>query len=279
MHPKPLNTRKRVRAYIFGFGLLALLAGSHQLLWGKLYPYSPFKPGFTRHELPNMIVYLQEGSTFTCGGLDSVTAVVEERHGLRFTHKPELLIFSDSVSYLRRSITRARFYAYPNGVLVVSPWAVREASEGKISMPIYLTHELSHTLLYQHMSLASAYFFSSRWFLEGVAVYNANQMGTSWYPSKAETYAYIRQGNFIPPEWFGTAKEEQVTLHVKYPSTFAYCESACIIDYLNERFGRQLFAKYQAQMLERWQPETVFLDVYGVEWSAFLEEFKAHVHQ
>jgi hypothetical protein len=225
-----------------------------------------------------VIVYVQNSSTYDkCPEIDSLIPCVERLHGLTFEQKPEVLIFQDSNAYLQRSTTKARYCAYPNGSLVVSPWAVREASDGKISMTVYLSHELSHILLYQHMGKANAYFFFPHWYLEGVAVYNSHQMGTSWYPSKAETYAYMRRGNFVPPEWFGTKKEEDLQLTVQHRSTFAYCEFACIIDYLIERYGKDKFMRYQTELLESHQPDNVFREVYGIEFVSFIEDFKAHV--
>lgn len=258
--------------------IIVLIVLSHQVLWGKLFPYSPLKLGFVKHELPNVIVYLQEGSTFRHQKINGLIPIVEERHGLRFKHKPEVLIFSDSSTYEQRSATRARYYAYPNGSLVVSPWAVEEAAAGKISMEIYLTHELSHILLYQYMDVANAYFFFPRWFLEGVAVYSSGQIGTTWYPTKAETYEYIRQGNFVPPKWFGTRREQEVKLKVRYPSTFAYCEFACIIDYLIGHYGREQFSRYQMALLDSYHPDEVFKEIYGLDFDAFVEDFKAQVN-
>jgi len=65
---------------------------------------------------------------------------------------------------------------------------------------IYLKHELSHSLLHQHSGIIRAGKYPA-WLLEGIAVHSANQMGTSCYPSKKETYNYIRKGNFMPPEY------------------------------------------------------------------------------
>ncbi len=256
---------------------IVLIVLSHQFLWGKLFPYSPLKLGFVKHELPNVIVYMQEGSRFRYQEVDGLIPIVEERHGLRFRRRPEVLIFCDSSAYGRRSATRARYYAYPNGSLLASPWAVEEATAGKIPMAIYLTHELSHILLYQHMDVANAHCFFPRWFLEGVAVYSSNQLGTTWYPTKAETYEYIRQGNFVPPKWFGTKREEEVKLKVRYPSTFAYCEFSCIIDYLIRRYGRERFLRYQMALLNSYHPDEVFKEVYGLDFDGFVEDFKAQV--
>jgi hypothetical protein len=272
-----MNGGKRRKILALSALFVVLVVLSHQVLFGKLFAYSPIRLGFTEHELSNVIVYLQDNSTYKrCEEIDALIPRVEEVHGLKFTHKPEVLIFRDSNAYLQRSTTKARYCAYPNGSLVVSPWAVQEASDGKISMEIYLSHELSHTLLYQHMGIANAYLFFPHWYLEGVAVYNSNQMGTSWYLSKAETYAYIRRGNFVPPEWFGSKKEDELQLTVQYRSTFAHCEFACMIDYLVESYGKDKFKRYQTELLESYRSDKVFKDVYGIDFGRFVEDFRTH---
>ena len=146
-------------------------------------------------------------------------------------------------------------------------------------MAIYLTHELSHTLLYQHMSTLNAYCFFSHWFMEGIAVYNARQMGTSWYPSRENTYGYIRQGNFMPPDWFGTSREDGVQLTVPYRSPFAYAEFACLVDHLIEHYGQEKFSRYMRELLVSYRHDVVFREVYGMDFNTFIDEFKEHVHQ
>ena len=274
-----MNARMLRRTLPAGVLLVLLLVISYQLVWGKLFPYSPVRPGFTRHDLARAVVSVEEGSPFArFAEIDSLIVGVEQAHGLTFTARPHILIFADSSSYLRRSTTRARFCAYPNGSLVVSPWAVREAHEGTISMEIYLSHELSHTLLYQHMDAVNAYCCFPSWFMEGVAVYNARQMGTSWYPSREETYRLIRKGNFVPPDWFGTSREDGLQLTVPYRSTFAYSEFACLVDHLIERHGKEKFVQYMTGLLGTYRHDALFQDVYGMEFEAFIEEFKAHVN-
>jgi len=259
--------------------IILLMIFSYQLLWGKLFPYSPVKIGFMKYELSNVVVYIQNGSAYNnYRTIDTMIPVVEKFHGLHFVIKPEILVFSDSGSYLQRSMTKARFCAYPKGSLFVSPWAIQEALEGKISMEIYLRHELSHTLLYQHMGFVTAFYYP-RWLLEGIAVYSANQMGTSWYPGKKETYSYIRQGNFLPPEYFNTKKENEVKLDVKYKTTFMYSEFACIVDYLIESYGKEIFIKYMNQLLNSYQHDKVFKDDYGIDFGTFLNHFRHHVSE
>ena len=272
--------KKKVRFFILTIILLFLIIFPYQLLWGKLFSYSPIKIGFTKYELPQIIVYKQNGAQeYNLKIIDSLIAGVEKFHNMSFTKKPVIMFFSDRDSYLKRNLTKARFCAYPNGTLVVSPWAVREALDGKISMKIYLTHELSHTLLYQHMGFFTAYFYYPRWLLEGIAVYSSKQMGTSWYPGKKETYEYIRKGNFFPPEYFNTVNEDKIILNMKNKIAFIYSEFGCIVDYLIENYGKEKFMQYMIQLLDSHQPDKVFKDLYGIELDSCLVNFKEYVNE
>jgi len=267
--------------FIFGglFVLLFLLL-PYQLLWGKLFPYSPVKLGFEKFEFANIVVYVQDGSaTYNYKSLDTLIPSVEKFHNLKFVHKPEIIFFRDADSYYQRTITKARFYAYPNATLVVSPWAVKEALDNEISMEIYIKHELSHTLLYEHMGFITAYFFYPRWLLEGIAVYSSNQMGTSWYPSKRDTYQYIAQGSFLQPKYFNTKKEDEAKLKVKNKIAFIYSEFACIVDYLKKQYGKDKFQNYMVKLLDSWQPEKVFKDVYRIDFNTCLKDFKKYVKE
>jgi hypothetical protein len=146
-------------------------------------------------------------------------------------------------------------------------------------MEIYLRHELSHSLLYQHMGLITAYFVYPRWLLEGIAVYSSNQMGTSWYPSKKKTYQYIRQGSFLPPSYFNTKKEDDVKLKVKFKTAFAYSEFGCIVDYLIIKYGKEKFMKYMMGLLNSYSPGKVFKDVYGIDFNICISNFKQYVKE
>jgi hypothetical protein len=272
---KKIITTAAISAIIVAVGSLTYL-----FLWGKLFPYSPLKIGFSKHELSNIVVYLQHGAQFDdYAAIDSYPPEVEKWHEMRFRKKPAIFIFRDKDSYLRRSMTKARFCAYPNGSLVISPWALQEAKEGRISLEIYLKHELSHTLLYQHMGVLAAYVYYPRWLLEGIAVYSANQMGTSWYPGKKETYACIRRGNFIPPNDYATAKEDKAVLDVRYRIAFIYSEFGCIVDDLITVYGKERFLKYISKLSVDSNHDRVFRETFGIDFEVFLLEFRRRVRE
>ena len=269
---------KKIKLLLITLVILILGILTYEFIWGKLFPYSPIKIGFTKYELSNIVIYVQNGAEYKdLKAIDSLFPSIEDFHQLKFLKKPVIYIFRDRENYLRRSISKARFCAYPNGSLLISPWALKEAEEGIISLNIYVKHELSHTLLYQHMEFITAYFYFPRWLLEGIAVYSSNQMGTSWYPSKEETYEFIRVGNFMPPDFYNSAKEDQVQINVKNRIAFIYSEFGCIVDYMITTGGKDRFLTYMKTLLYNNNHDLVFKDIYGISFDKFLINFKESI--
>ena len=243
-------------------------------LFGKLFPFSPVIIGFSRHELPNTVVYVQKGAVYNdFQKTDSLTIPVEAFHELKFRRKPELFIFRDSMAFIRRSPSRARFCAFSSGRLIISPWALREADEGKISLSIYVRHELSHVLILENKGLFSELHYP-KWLLEGIAVYSSHQMGTSFYPGRDETYKAIADGNFMPPFDFKTRREDRVKLEVKNRIPFMYSEFACIVDNLVADYGRAKFMLYMKGLIKSNDHSRIFKEIYGMDFNTFIKEFR-----
>jgi len=269
---------KKIKLLLITSLIIILGIITYEFLWGKLFPYSPIKIGFTKYELSNIVVYIQNGAEYKdLKAIDSLFPSIEDFHQLKFLKKPDIYIFRDRENYLQRSISKARFYAYPNGSLFISPWALKEADEGTISLKIYVQHELSHTLLYQHMGFITAYFYYPRWLLEGIAVYSSNQMGTSWYPGKEETYEFIKEGNFMPPDFYNSDKEDKVQINVKNRIAFIYSEFGCIVDYMITTGGKDKFLNYMKTLLHNNNHDLVFNDIYGISFDKFLITFKESI--
>ncbi len=262
-----------IGAVAFAFAVIVV----YSFLLGKLFPFSPIILGFEKHELGNAVVYTQGGNGYEAlNVIDSLIPIVERFHEMRFARKPRIFIFKDADNYRRRSISKARFCVYYNGDMVISPHALKEAEKNEISLGIYLEHELSHSLLFQHAGLIGAYRYPE-WLLEGTAVYSSKQMGTSWYPSKGETYDYIRNGNFMPPEYFKTGDEDRIELDVEYRVTFMYSEFACIVDYLITEYGKAKFLHYIKQLTRDSGHDGVFKEIYGADFGAVIQEFRRAV--
>ncbi len=264
------------------------------LVWGRYSPYGPVVFGFERHDLPDIVVYVERddgpgiahaGSDGSSAGaasrpdlvaIDALVAEVEEAHGLRFRSRPRLLLFRDAGTYARRTTTRARACTYYNGTIVVSPWVQLEDAEGVLSLDVYLRHELSHALLYQHMGMRAALRYP-KWLLEGVATWSAGQMGTFAYPSAQETYALIAAGAWMPPSLYRTSGEDDVPLEVDDRMTFMYCEFACIVDDLVARYGRDTFFAYVAALMDESDHDAVFRRAFGTGFDDYLDGFGARV--
>lgn len=257
--------------------LVACFGLAYELIWGKLFPFSPLILGFSREELSHVVVCSEDGNPFSgFEWTDDLVGGVERSHGLKFQRKPRLLFFARNETYARRSLSKARVCAFYNGAIVVSPWIQREDSEGLLSLRVYLTHELSHSLLYQNMGLGRRAGYP-RWLMEGVATYSANQMGTYLYPSQEETYALIRDGSWMPLEDYETDREDEVPLKVENRKPFMYTEFACIVSDLNARYGRSAFLGYLRQSLTEPDHEAAFRASFGVSFDAYVTGFRERV--
>ncbi|HRW21995.1 MAG TPA: hypothetical protein P5509_08480 [Bacteroidales bacterium] len=267
------NKRKRI---VTGISIVIIGFIAYIFLFGKLFPYSPIIIGFQKHETNHTIIYIQKGADFTdFSSIDTLIPTVEGFHELEFLYKPKIFVFKDSISYSRRSPSKARFCVFYNSRLFISPWALQEAKNQKIDLAIYLTHELSHSLLHQHSGIINAPKYP-KWLLEGIAVYSSNQMGTSFYPSKEGTYRLIKNGNYIPPQYFKTSNEDKVSLDVPNRIPFMYSEFACIVDFLIEKYGKKKFLNYMKALIEKPNHAEVFYQIYQIEFDAVISDFKQY---
>lgn len=271
-------TRKgKISKLIIGLLIIIVSVLTYELLWGKLFAFSPVITGFIKYDLPYTSIFVQNGGdTSDLTGIDTLIPIVEDFHKLKFTYKPKIFIFRDSVNFIRRSLSKARFCVYPNGRLFISPWALKEAKEGKISLEIYVRHELSHSLIDQNAGLINAFRYP-QWLMEGIAVYSSNQMGTSFYPGKEKTYQYISQGNFLQPLDFKTKNEDKINLDVEYRIPFMYSEFACIVDYLIETYGKEKLLTFMKELLKDSDNNKVFKEVYNIEFSQAIHDFRTQV--
>lgn len=271
--------KQKVKLLFNAIFLIIFASTAYVFLFGKMFPYSPVVIGFAKHELTNVIVFCQNGTDYDrLSPIDSLIPIVEQWHDLKFLRKPRLFIFKDRSSYLQRSLSTARFCTFYNGTIVIAPWAIEEANRGALSLSIYLKHEFSHSLLYQHLGLLNSFRFP-QWLLEGIAVSSAGQMGTTFYPGKQETVAYIRQGNFMPPQYFRTQKEAKVKLTVKNRIPFLYSEFACIADFLITNFGQESFLIYMKRLLREHRHDQVFEQVFKIPFERFISDWKHAVIQ
>jgi hypothetical protein len=84
----------------------------------------------------------------------------------------------------------------------------------------------------------------------------------------------MHKGNFMPPEYFKTGKEDDVKLNVKFRITFMYSEFACIVDYLVNTYGKDNFLKYMKELLKENDHDKVFKNVFGISFNQCLINFR-----
>ena len=234
------------RVFLIG-GFFCLGVMVYLFLWGRLAPVSPIVVGFEKLEKSSAIIYWDDHSEpEDFSWIDGCITQAEKYHGLSFKHKPEIFFIKQQNKYRRLTGSDVRFKTFPvYGRVYVSPRAMDEFRTGTISLEVYVKHELSHSLLFQHMSLWRFRTYPL-WLLEGLATHSSGMLGHAWYPDKKETYALIRQGNFMSPTDFGTKNEQIKSLNLAYPVAFCYSEFACILEDMMGKCGRdktQLFIK------------------------------------
>ncbi len=265
-----------------GTVLLLIAVIIYFFLWGRLFPFSPIIIGFEQKEFNKAIIYYREGTDIS--GLiiiDSLINQVEDFHQLNFKKRVKIFIFNSDKDYTRHTGHKTRFVTFPiYGRIFVSGKARKESEEGKIHLDVYLKHELSHSLLFQNMSLYHSCYYPC-WLLEGIAVYSANQIGVDGYFTKKETFDKIRNGYFLNPDDWGTllkAKKESVKnfpLPNKY--WFIYSEFACLVDNIIQNYGKDKFLQYMTELLEEADDKKAFQRIFGIEFNKYIDDFKNRV--
>ena len=277
-------SRKRCVLTVLAGGLLSCSAAFlAALLWGPLQPFSPWVVGFQHRDTDRARVYFHQGTDI--GLLDAIDALVtgvEKTHGMIFPKKAEILVCGSDAEYRRLARTGARFCVFPKyGRLYVSARAVRDAGTGTIHLDTYLTHELSHSLLYQNMPLSRFIGFPD-WLLEGLAVLNANQRGVDGYLSRDQVRAKMREGYFLHPSdfipnksWRRAEALRSFALPDKY--WFLYSELACFVEDLVQSKGQAKFAAFERGLMDGKDEKTLFQAIYGQSFDDCVAAFRGRM--
>ena len=257
-----------------------LFTAAYLSFWGRLLPFSPVIVGFSRHEGEREIIYAEANVQFDHFALiDQCIVSAEQAHGLAFKHKPEIFLLKSPAKFQRLTGSTVRFKTFPVcGRVFVSPHALEEADKGLISLPIYLKHELSHSLLFQHMTLYR-FFKYPTWLMEGIATQSSGMMGHAWYPDKKATFNLIRQGNFLHPRDFGTQNEDTALLKVPNKAAFLYSEFACIMDALTDNYGREKVLAYIKALLNESDDLELFRATFGQTFGDYLSGLQQRISQ
>ena len=263
--------------------LILLAAITYNFLYGRLVPFSPIIIGFEKKEFGKAIIYYHKGTDITkFSTIDSLMNEAEDFHQLKFKTKVKIFVLNSDKEYTRYTGQKARFVTFPlYGRIFVSGRARKEYEVGKIHLLVYLQHELSHSLLFQNMSLYRSQYYPG-WLLEGTATYIANQRGVDEYLSKEQAFSKIREGYFINPDDWSTTLLKPQSKSVKYfplPNKFMfiYSEFACLVDDIIKRYGKERFLLYLTTLLKEKDDKRVFLKIFGIEFKQYLDEFKNRI--
>jgi hypothetical protein len=272
------KSKKRWAIPALSVAALSLLA-VYELLLGRMFPFSPVVVGFSRQEYGNYVVYHHgQPEVSQLSYLSDVVGIEETYHGMAFKSKPEIFLCRDDSEFQRLSGGKARFNAV-NGRLFVSQRAQEDAKQGRIDLRTYLTHEMSHCLLHQHMSPLRA-LKMPRWLFEGIAMDCAGQMGVGVYPAKSEVYQAVAQGVFCEPADFGTylggEKGTAVSCPITNKTAFFYSEFGCIVEFIRSSHGTQQYQAFLNDIVESHSlnVEKSFERVYGKNFGDEMARFK-----
>jgi hypothetical protein len=274
---------KHNKKIISTVGLILIALTGYHLLWGRLFPFSPIIIGFEQEELNSGTVYYGKGIDISkYKTIDSLIDKVEKFHRLQFKKKVKIFVMDSNKEFVRRTGVNTRFVTLPlHGRIFVSNKARKEIQEGKIHEDVYLKHELSHSLLYQNMSLYRSQYYPG-WLLEGIAVYSSNQMGVDGYFNKKETFNKIRDGYFLNPDDWSTTLLKPQSKNVKnFPLTnkywFIYSEFGCLVEDLIQNYGKDKFFQYMTEALEEKDDKKLFLGIFGIEFNEYVDGFKNRI--
>jgi len=278
---KTASCGMRKKRWVVAAVAVAALAlfGVYELLFGRLFPFSLVAAGFSRQEYERFIVYHHgQPESSQLSDLRDVVAIEEDYHGMPFRSEPEIFLCRDDREYHRLTGGRARFIAI-NGRLFVSKRAQEDARQGRIDLQMYLTHEMSHCLLQQHMSLVRS-LKMPRWLLEGTAMDCAGQVGVGIYPDRSTVYDAVARGVFCEPADFGTVldgeKGTALSCPIENRTAFFYSEFGCLVEFLRSSHGAQRYRAFLKDLVESrtLNVERSFERVFGTTLDAEIARFK-----
>jgi hypothetical protein len=247
-NPVKMTSRSKKKWIVAALSVAALLLlAVYELFFGRLFPFSPVVIGFSREERDNCVVYHHgQPELPQLSYLSDVVTMEEKYHGMSFGSKPEIFFCKNDSEFRRLSGGKARFIAI-NGRVFVLKHAQEDARQGQIDLRTYLTHEMSHGLLQQHMSLLRCAKMP-RWLVEGVAMDCAGQVGIGVYPAKSEVYQAVAQDIFCEPADYGTFLSGERGTAISCPltnkSAFFYSQFGCMVEFLRSSYGTQRFQAF-----------------------------------
>jgi hypothetical protein len=268
--------RSKVRKGLYYSGAAVLLVLSalviYHLFWGRLFAWSPLKPGYRSLSFSKAVLLLPKYWPLPeeLNGIDAILTDVEEFHALRF-NKPVVVILARTEKEIQRfSGTRAGACAFETGTVVLL--CTSKIKNNQRNIVDLLKHECSHAVLFQNTSLIKS-FRIPEWLREGLAVYYGNP-----------------RDNYLGDEFLRLAVDEGylfdildydaavVRIPVKYRYGFKHSEFRCFVEYLAHRYGIQLVVAYAKNLIK--QPlaeQRLFQQHFGVALEDVTREFSEAV--
>ncbi len=275
-----MGMRRYRGRFVFGTVATLLLLLAWSLFFGRLSPFVPWVLLSDQMATKRAIIYhYRPESTKAFADIDSHVAAVERYHRLKFRRKPEIVVARSDRAYEWITGTGVRFVTTPlRGRIQVSPRAEADYLGGRIRFDTYIRHELSHALLYQNMTFLHTLTYPG-WFMEGLAMVSAGQVGTDGYFTYEKAFETLKAGYFVEPYDWGTAirgKGRSVTecpLANKY--WFIYSEFALIVRDLMETYGEEKFFRFVKSSLDGEPFDDQFRAHFGTTFPDFLERYRS----
>lgn len=253
--------------------------------YGRLLPFSPRLIGYDKISIGNVRIYKHADQSIPptiCAIADNLSDL-EKSHRLKFNRPVDIILCSSENEQRRINGTDIRARCYPiYGRIVLSDKLLNESAENKKNLYIYLKHELSHTLLFQNLSLAKSFYYFPRWLIEGMAVYSSNQFGIDNYNTRKQVAETIKDGHFFRPEWLNGPLQNEPKEAQQFPvpdkAFFFYSEFGMIVDDLIATYGEDSFQAYFHKLITDNSPDSkIFLETFGISFEQYLNEFQKRI--
>jgi hypothetical protein len=270
--------RRKILLVLAGLFVVLLLVFIYSLLWGPLRAFSPWPLGFQYKDTQRARIFFHRGADLTVlDRLDEIIAGAEKTNGLCFPKRVELFLCDSDEEHKSIAFTGARFCVLPGrGRLSISKRAQEDAKKRLIHFDVYLAHELSHSIIFQNTTLLNGLRIPD-WFLEGFAVYTANQRGVDGYFTRNQVHEKIREGHYLAPldfatkPFMSTAAYKAFDMPDKY--LFLYAEMACFVEDIIRIKGERKFRTYKSALLAGKDAATSFTSIFEQDIVSFEKEF------
>jgi hypothetical protein len=261
-------TRRLLRAIVIALILLLALC----FPFGPLFPWSPWKPGYTSVAFDRATIYYPAGGRLPGAFLDLDRDIEEsEQFHRQLVPKPIRVILCRNWSDFHRFMPgtgRVGAVTLDTGtVIYVAP---RVAERG-LDYAEFLRHEISHATVNQHQSLREAHANSKApWLFEGLAVSFGRQKA---YATLQEFKAFVMARDLVP-----VIDPEKHRPDVPSDMRLNYQVWRYFLEYLIETRGRD---KFQNLLLEAMRDPAssgrAFQSVYSVSMPDEIRRFRADV--